>query len=225
MRFVFSWDKAQENGTNFSGWCMDDLLTKLLVEEMARHCELHRCDDCSHNAAGAVIELMRFHQDLTWDKAQARGYCFHGWSMDRLLNHLLKEASERKCKLCHPSVVPVLGGCTHEAARHVLSLKRTVEHPLDCPDCRRIRERNRGGKNNKTWKERVMTLINKVLERLKRFFKRPEPFLSIPRDKLESPVSNVMSVYFPPSEKPQASDSSESPAQSGREPIPTGGES
>lgn len=70
---------------------------------------------------------------FSWDRADEKGTSFQGWRMQELLTELLETAANTNCEQCAP-----MGDCIHNAARAVLSLKRIVEHPPDCPDCKRI---------------------------------------------------------------------------------------
>jgi hypothetical protein len=137
MRFVFSWDKAQENGSLFKGRRMGDLLVELLTQECEKHCDQCNAGDCTHGAAGAVLDY-REHlgPHWSWDNEAKRGTSFHGYHIDELLGTLLKQAADEECsKSCG-------AWCIHESAREVLSIKRLVEHPSDCPECKRIHDGN-----------------------------------------------------------------------------------
>ena len=70
---------------------------------------------------------------FSWDRAHENGNSFQGWRMDELIVRLLEDAAAEECDQCAP-----MGDCIHNAARAVLALKRIIEHPPDCLDCKRI---------------------------------------------------------------------------------------
>ncbi len=136
MKIVFSWDKAQENGTLFRGRTMNDLLVELLTREYyGGQCDQCGAGDCTHGAAGAVLGYReQLGPHWSWDNQAKRGVSFQGYHIDELLGLLLKQAADMECsKFCG-------AWCIHESAREVLAVKRVVEHPPDCPECKRIHE-------------------------------------------------------------------------------------